>query len=123
MSTVGLCIEDHDLSEFRYTHWNSGFFRGGHSGHHFTVKPLSEYLPGQRDLPQSVIEFQDETTALVALEISREWEGVTLVKWWRIIYIHPELEPILRAEVGEKLRDIPIRENERFPQENEEEEE
>lgn len=120
MNVTGLCIEDHDLAEFRYQHqWNDGLFGPGNSGHHFTIKPLSSYLPGQRNLPQKVIEFDDGETALVAVEISRKWKGTTLVKWWRIIYIHPKLEPIFQREVGRYLKDVPIGENERLPQKKE----
>lgn len=116
MPILGQCINGNDLSAFRQRHYED-LFRHGHHAPTVSWEPV---LPGQLHLPMSVLEFHNEETALIALEISKEWVGVTQEIWWRIMYIHPDLVRTFDFEVGDKLQYIPIGDNEKYEPEPEE---
>ena len=119
---VGRCLTGRDLLAFSYKHtFDDPLFRGGHQaiGGDFS----DSWLPGQHDLPMNVFQYHNNQTVLIVLEISSKWVGVTLEERWRIMFIDPSLEDLFLQELGPKLLDIPIGENELVAHEEEEDEE
>lgn len=110
---VGRCVNNAHIQNFIRNH-TFGPEKLFSLPHHVPADELiASLLPGQNNLPMLVWDFQNEQTALIVIEISHVWVGATLERDLRIIYIHPDLEALFLQEVGSKLHDIPIGENEK----------